>query len=268
MSVQMVKSFVKAYSSEILMGVGISGMVSTVILAVKATPKALSLIDDELYYRYEEEKTDDISYAEWLGVGEYDIHTKLKCISFKDKVRVSWKCYIPTAAMMSISIGCLVGSSSVSARRNAVLATAYSLTDSAFHDYKNKVIETMGEKKDKEVRGEIIQDKLDSDIVEDKTVEIAKGGSTMCYDSVFGRYFESDRETIRQIENELNKKMRTELFISLNDFYYEIGLSPVKYGDNLGWCMDDEYIDISYHSHLTSNGTPCLAIDYSLKTIV
>ena len=44
---KMVKQFAKKRSPEILTGIGIAGMITTTVLAVKATPKAIQLIEEE-----------------------------------------------------------------------------------------------------------------------------------------------------------------------------------------------------------------------------
>lgn len=88
--------------------------------------------------------------------------------------------------------------------------------------------------------------------------------NTLCYDAVSGRYFKGDIEKIKKAECELNRQMRDEMYISLNDFYYEIGLDNIKLGDELGWNIDDGYIDLSFSSQLASDGTPCLVIDYTI----
>ena len=79
-----------------------------------------------------------------------------------------------------------------------------------------------------------------------------------------GRYFKSDIEKIKKAECELNRQMLDDMYVSLNDFYYEIGLDSVKLGDELGWNVDSGYIDLSFSSQLASDGTPCLVIDYSV----
>jgi hypothetical protein len=58
--------------------------------------------------------------------------------------------------------------------------------------------------------------------------------------------------------------MRDEMYISLNEFYCEIGLSPVKMGDDLGWNIDTGYIDIEFSSQLAEDETPCLVINYKV----
>ena len=58
--------------------------------------------------------------------------------------------------------------------------------------------------------------------------------------------------------------MRDEMYISLNEFYYEIGLNPISIGDDLGWNIDHGYIELSFSSQLTDDGNPCLVIDYQV----
>ena len=67
--------------------------------------------------------------------------------------------------------------------------------------------------------------------------------------------------------NDLNRRMRDEMFISLNDFYCAIDnpdLGPTKLGDMLGWNIDKGYIDLNFSSQLTTDGTPCLVLDYTV----
>ena len=119
------------HSPEILTGLGIAGMITTTVLAVKATPKALSLI---------EHKKEELELTE---------SEKLSPI---ETIKATWKCYISTVVTGVSSVACLVGASSVNARRNAALATAYNLSATALSEYKEKVVEAVGEKKEQIVK--------------------------------------------------------------------------------------------------------------------
>lgn len=234
------KTAIKKHSPEILTGIGIAGMITTTIMAVRATPKALILI---------EERKEEIG-AE-----------KLEAM---DMVKTTWACYIPAAITGTLSVACLIGASSVNARRNAALATAYTLSESALKDYQGKVIEMFGEKKNEAVKDAVAKDKVEKNPVVTREVIITEKGNTLCYDAISGRYFKSDIEKIKKAECELNRQMLDDMYVSLNDFYYEIGLDSVKLGDELGWNVDSGYIDLSFSSQLASDGTPCLVIDYSV----
>jgi hypothetical protein len=77
-----------------------------------------------------------------------------------------------------------------------------------------------------------------------------------------GRYFKSDREVIKKAENELNRQMLSDTYVSLNEFYDLIGLNRITIGDDLGWYVNDGYLKLQFSSHLANDGTPCLVIDY------
>lgn len=234
------KTAIKKHSPEILTGIGIAGMITTTVMAVRATPKALILIEER---------------KEEIGV------EKLEAI---DMVKTAWACYIPAAITGALSVACLIGASSVNARRNAALATAYTLSESALKDYQGKVIEMFGEKKNEAVKDAVAKDKVEKNPVVTREVIITEKGNTLCYDAISGRYFKSDIEKIKKAECELNRQMLDDMYVSLNDFYYEIGLDSVKLGDELGWNVDNGYIDLSFSSQLASDGIPCLVIDYSV----
>ena len=163
-----------------------------------------------------------------------------------------------------ISISCIVGASRVNAKRNAALATAYSLSETAFSDYKEQVIETIGEKKESEVQDKVAKKKLENESVVNKEVFITDKGNSLCYDSVSGRYFYSDVEAIKKAENELNKRMMSEMYLSLNEFYYALGLRSTVLGNELGWNISDGLLDIHYSSQIADDGRPCLVLEYRI----
>lgn len=238
-----VGGFASKHTPEILTGFGIAGMITTTILAVKATPKALNLIEKE-------------KERQWVD--------ELKPI---DVVKTTWKCYLPATLLGAASIGCLVGSSAVSLKRNAVLATAYKLSETALTEYKDKVVETIGEKKEKLVREAVAEDKVKQTPVKTSEVIVTGKGKTLCLEPTSMRHFESDAETIRRAVNDLNRRMRDEMYISLNEFYYELGLEGTDLGEMMGWNINVAYIDVTFTSALTPDNDPCLAIVYNTRPV-
>lgn len=235
-----IKSAVSAHSPEILTGIGIAGMITTTVLAVKATPKALMLIEDAQY-----EKGDNLTNVE--------------------KVKVAWKPYIPAAVTCVASTACLIGASSVSARRNAALTAAYQLSTTALSEYKEKVVETIGEKKEKAIHDKIAQDKVDKNPPSKNEVIFTGGGDSLCFDAISGRYFRSSRNKIEKAVNTLNFRMTggMEMCISLNEFYDAIGLSRLSpMGEDLGWRADKGTIEIHYGAVLTDEDEPCIVIEH------
>lgn len=232
---------VKKHSPEILTGIGIAGMITTTVMAVRATPKALILID---------KKKDEVGADE---------------LTTKEVIKTAWTCYIPTAVTGTVSIFCLIGANSVNMRRRAALATAYTLSESALKEYQEKVVEAIGEKKELSIKDAVAKEKIEKNPVSNHEVIITEKGNTLCYDAVSGRYFRSDIDKLKKAENELNRRMRDEMYISLNEFYYEIGLTGISIGDEIGWNIDKGYIDLSFSSQLAEDGTPCLVIGYRIE---
>lgn len=239
--VKSVRTSLKKHSPEILTGIGIAGMIGTTVMAVKATPKALTLIAEEETRRGNEHK-----------------------LTIIEVTKVAWKPYIPAAITGIASIACLIGANSTHLKRNAALATAYTLSETALREYKSKVVETIGEKKEQTIRDAIAKEKIEKNPVTKNEVLLTEKGTTLCYDAISGRYFKSSMEALRKAENEINSLLLRDQSISLNDFYYEIGLDDIKIGQRLGWNVDKGLVDLSFSTQLASDGTPCLVIDFAV----
>jgi hypothetical protein len=152
-------------------------------------------------------------------------------------------------------------------KRQAALATAYTISESALREYQAKVVETIGEKKEQGVRAAIAKDKIDQNPASQNTIIITGKGGLLCYDGVFGQYFESDNEKIRRAQNELNRQMIHDTYVSLNDFYYALGIPPIPAGDDLGWNVNKGLIDCKFSAQLSEGERPCLVIDYMIRPL-
>ena len=130
------KVMVSKRSPEILTGLGIAGMITTTVLAVKATPKAMKLLEEAKKDIFDNLDPEDIP----------ENNTDYTDISLKpiEVVKVAWKPYISAAITGIASISCIIGASSVHAKRNAAIAAAYNLSQTALTEYKEKVVETIG----------------------------------------------------------------------------------------------------------------------------
>ena len=230
------------HSPEILTGLGIAGMVTTTILAVKATPKAMKMIDDKKE--------------------ELDLTPEDK-LTITETVKAAWKPYIPAAVTGTLSVSCLIGASSVHLRRNTALAAAYHLSETALTEYKEKVVETIGKNKEKTIRDKVDKARIEKNPPTDKEVIITGDGDTMCFDYHSGRYFKTSIDKLKKIENELNARLLREDYISLNDLYDELGLSFTQVGEDLGWHVSKGLIEFGFSSQLV-NDTPCLVLNYNV----
>lgn len=228
----------KKHSPEILIGMGIAGAASSVIFAVKATPKAMILLEEK---------------RQELGVEKLEA---------KEIIKTAAPVYIPTAVSFGVSVACIVGASSMNARRNAALTAAYTMSESALRTYRDKVLETMGEDKEREIRQKAAIEQQQSTPEPQTLVVSSAAGQLKCFDSLSGRYFVSTKNEIDKAVNEFNRQLRDDMRISLNDWYDLIGLDTNKLGDMLGWDIERGYVETCYASRLDEDGLPCLVVNY------
>lgn len=228
----------KKHSPEILIGMGIAGAASSVIFAVKATPKAMILLEEK---------------RQELGVEKLEA---------KEIIKTAAPVYIPTAVSFGVSVACIIGASSVNARRNAALTAAYTLSESTLRTYRDKVLETVGEDKEREIRQKAAIEQQQKTPEPQALVVSSAAGQLKCFDSLSGRYFVSTKNEIDKAVNEFNRQLRDDMRISLNDWYDLIGLDTNKLGDMLGWDIERGYVETCYASRLDEDGLPCLVVNY------
>lgn len=244
-----VKMIASKHSPEILTGIGIAGMITTTVLAVRATPKALKLID---------EKKDELG-----------LEPDEKLIPV-ETVKATWKCYVPAVVTGVTATACLVGSNRANARQKAALAAAYNLTATTLAEYTDAVVETIGEKKEQIVRDKMAEERAKKDPVNQSTIIVTGNGTTRFYDPVSGNRFYSDIEKVKRTVNELNARMLDgDDYVSLNDFYQELGIERIGFGDDLGWNvskngMREGQIKIRFSAQVESDGQPSIVLDYAV----
>lgn len=221
-------------SPTILTGLSVTGVVGSIVLGADNTIKALEILK------------------------EVDPNNEM---TKKEKIKTTWKCYTPTMIMSGVTIACIIGSNSISSRRNAALAGLYSLSKTALSEYQAKVVEKIGTTKHKEIKDEIIKDKLKRDPASKHEVILGKG-EILCFNALDNRYFYSDRESIKAAINKVNRDMMTDMFSTLNDLYSELDIDRSKLGDLVGWYIDDGNIEPDFSSQLSDDGRPCLVLDF------
>ena len=230
-------------SPVLLTSIGVAGVLTTAVLAVRGTPKALRLI---------EEHDEEIKQADGYIAKKFEI------------VKATWTCYIPAVAVGTMTIGCIIASHQISSRRMAAIASLYSLTETAFKEYQEKVEETFGSNKERKVREAILDDKLKKNPVGLNEVIVASGDS-LCFDPLSGRYFRIDVEQVKRRINELNRDLAVYLFISLNEVYREIGLSPIELGEKVGWHIDKGFIEPNFSARLIDGDKTCLVVNFDVE---
>lgn len=245
---------IRKSAPSILTGVGIVGMVLTVVMAIKATPKC-----DELLTKAEARLKE--TYPEKKDVK----------LSKKETVTCYAKAYWAAAACGVISTAAFIASNYLHGKREAILSTAFGVSEAALRQFQQSTMDVVGEKSFEEIKAKMADTKLKETPKTSATeVEVKDPKkTTLCFDCYSGRYFNGDIETIRQSVNNLNARLIEGEYVSLNDLYYELGLPEIKMGDDLGWHKYDSYrkqgLDISYSARIAEDGTPCIVIDYTVE---
>jgi hypothetical protein len=227
--------FVRSNSPVLLTSLGASGVITTAYLSGRASYKAALVI-----------RMENIVSEEPL--------TK------KDKARIVWKQYIPTAISAGLTIGCIIGGTKIGMKRTAAAYSLLTVSEKAFSEYKEKVIEQIGEKKEQGIRDAIAQDRVDKD--QPKDVVVVGSGNVLCNEQHTGRYFNCDMETLRRAQNSINAKLIREMEATLSDFYYMVRLPTTSYSSVTGWNVD-KMLELYFSSTLTEDGRPCLSFDYN-----
>jgi Family of unknown function (DUF6353) len=230
----------KANSPQILTALGVAGVATTSYLTVRATAKSVREIDE-------------MEGNEGQAVERNE--------RIKERVRLVWKNYIPPVVSGAVTIGCIVGSNRVSSGRTAAAVTAYSLTERAFSDYKEKIVKELGEGKEQKIRDEIAQEKVEK-IPSREVMITTVSGHVLCCELYTGRYFRSDMESLRKAQNDLNKILIEQIYASMCEFYDLVGLPYTTNSPMMGW-DSDRFMEMEFSTVISDQGEPCLAFDYN-----
>lgn len=243
------KTLIK-HSPEILHGLAIAGAITGAVLMVPSTIKALDLIEEEKQTRSEED----------------DDHIEQVILTKKEIVKTTWKCYIPSALLLATSTACIIMGDKTTAKRTTALAAAYKLSEVALQDYKDAVVETIGEEKARIVKEKAAQKKVDR--TKNEEVYILGDGKVWFFEPISYRYFQSEVADVKNAIANLNYRMTSgmEETITLKEFYDEIGLKYSIDTPDIGWGLYKEgLIKVDFVATTMENGNPCLMLDYETQ---
>ena len=233
--------FLKQNGSTILTYIGGMGVIVTSVMAVKATPKALYLLEQA-----QKEKGGDL--------------TKIEI------VQVAGPIYIPSIIIGVSTITCIFGANIMNKRQQAALISAYTMLDNSYKEYKKKVKELYGKDADQMIRDSIAKDKYDNENVDD--------GMHLFYDDFSGRYFESTTENVIRAEYNLNRELASYGGVYLNRFYELLGIDEIEAGKTLGWSgsmLSDMYwaywIEFDHTKLTMDDGLECYIISIRYQPI-
>jgi hypothetical protein len=241
--------FASEHRTSLMVGGGIAGMVIAGVTAVRVTPKASMLLEERRCSKHD-------AYLENTEANPQ--------LTIKDYIQVTWKYYLPPIALATVSAGAIIFAHKVDRKENAALAAAYAISESRLKEYSEKVLETVGEKKEKEVRDAIDKDRVNNNQPVDGEIISTGQGDTLCMDAWNGRYFYSDIEVLRRAAVDLSRAVLNDETVTLNDFYDRIDLPQTKNGDFFAWEIGNhhEMIELSFSSQLDFKKRPVLVMDF------
>lgn len=234
------RKYVIDNSPGILTGMGVVGVISTGLLSAKAGIRVNKIIRDMEQFREIPPTREEKFKAVWLEV-------------------------VPPVMTGASTIVCIIAANRIGNNRAAAIAAAMTMSEKAFDEYREKVIEKLGEREEAKARTEIAQARVDRN--PNEVIVIEGGTDVLCYEEYTGRYFRSNMEELRRAENHVNHQVIHENYASLSDFYDVIGLEHTAISDEVGWKGGDRLMSIQFSSVLDNKGQPCLSIAYSVEPI-
>jgi uncharacterized protein DUF6353 len=238
-------------SPALLTALGVAGTVTTAYLTARAAVTASRWVE-------EAEQTEKYNYMK----GSMD---------WEDVVRLTWKLYIPAAGVGLSTIMAIVMANRIGTRRTAAMVAAYSISENALIEYRDKVREKWGEKEEKEVRSSIAKDRVER--ARPEHVVVVSSGKQLCHEAYTGHFFESTMETIRRAENNINRQLMHENYATLSNFYNNVpGMKHTSISDEMGW-NNDRFLEVTFDSILVEDedspyfGMTALSFDYAVVPI-
>jgi len=234
-------------SPAILTAVGVTGTLAVAYLAGTASFKAAEILREEQIKK--------------------DLHeiNKNEPLTPREKFEATWMLYLPAASTSVLTVTSIICANRIGARRAAALATAFNLSERAITEYRNKVVEKIGENKERSIRDEIAQDRVNRAPGGDRILITDDSGQVMCHDAFSNQFFKSDMETIRKAVNDVNAQVLHHDYATVTDFYDYIGapeLEATSISGDLGW-NTDKLLEADYTSTLYKDKIPCISITFA-----
>lgn len=219
------------HSPSILTALGVSGTVSTAYLAAKATWYARGRLEDQSPH-----------------------------LTKREIVEATWDLYIPAVSAGAFTIVCIIGAARINSRRAAAAYSVMAISEKALEEYRDKVVETIGERKEKNIRDAIATDRVEGN--PPNHILVAGTGEVLCCELYTGRYFTSDMESLRKAQNDINARLIGQMYASLHDFYYILGLPATTDSGKIGW-ESDRMLQLEFTTVMSTDNRPCIAFDYN-----
>ena len=255
------------HSPEILAGVGVVGVVGSLVMACKATTKLSDILEESKEQLDKiKEVAADPAYEEKYSQDDAKKDTTITYVQTAMKVT---KLYAPSVILCASSLGCLLASNNILKKRNAALSAAYMTVDKSFKEYRKRVADRFGEEVEKEIRYNIKAEeitKVDEDGNEvTETVKVMDGTDDPNSYSDYARFFDescaawqNDAEYnltfLKAQQQYANDLLKAKGRLFLNEVYRMLGIDETKAGQVVGWVYNpdnptgDNFVDFGIYN--------------------
>ena len=256
-----VVTFGERHQRETNLGLVIAGVIITGVAAAKAGYKLKQVFDDSKKKAAELDEKLEIE-----EITEEEFEEQKKEVSKETAKSVVVTVIPPVASGVATICFAVAGYHNVS-KRIAALTAAYNIGEKNLIDYQDKIKEMFGEKKAQAITDEIAADKVKKNPPAKDLILNLGRGTTLCYDPKSGRYFYSSPENVKKAVNKINSRLNDEYYISLNEFFDELGLPDIELGEELGFNIDDGLIDVDHIFSVTKteDDQPALVLTYDIS---
>ena len=229
------RKFVEDNSPVILTGVGVVGTLATAYLTHKGTFKAVEILLKEDMRRVKESDEKIDSEETSTFVKRLEARKEIPVLTRKEMFLLTWKCYTPAAGVAAVTVTSIVFANRITTRRAAALATAYTLSERAYSEYKDKVKEKLGLEEEQKVRDEVAKDRVLSKQPPEAMLIDPLTGYQLIHEGFTDRYFWSTKAAVMNAVNDIYKDINHSEYATLSEFYGKIGLPNTDVADELGW---------------------------------
>jgi len=235
----------------ILTCAGAVGVVATVVLAVKATPKALEQVEADSRENHN---------------GDPNAAAKLEV------VKSCWKHYVPAAVTGAASLACFFSANALNRRQQVALTSAYTLVAGSYADYQRKLKEMYGKEAHEKIMASVAAERVDPDhtiyasgLLRSYSLDFedADEEERLFYDSFSNRYFTSTIGKVLQAEYHLNRNFTIGGCVGVNNFYELLGIEDKKDLSDFGWWINEDlfWIDFDHSKVVLEDGMECYIIE-------
>lgn len=239
----------KKRSPEILAGAGTVGVVTSTVMACKATLEINDILDktkeriDALH-----EIMESPELQEETGITEEK--STMTAIYFDAGVKMA-KLYAPSVILGAASLACLLQSNNILRKRGLAVAAALSTVTQDFNGYRSRVVSRFGADVDRELKHNVLgYTEVEKTIVNDKgkekkvkveepVISPEQTGYSRIFDELNTEYYDTNAYANRAFlvsrQCWANDRLKATGYLFLNDVLTELGYEPTKSGQVAGW---------------------------------